>query len=147
MLIVIASYIIAIVCLALAELVFSPVSMGLLPVVRTAKRIAPIITVFLDATKITVMISLAVWLIRLIGGTPSYLMFIIPGLMMYGNDQRRIRVAKQGASNVRMMLEAAGEAHSYNQELDIRTENAHLIGDLIGWITGISIWLQSAPFF
>ena len=74
-------------------------------------------------------------------------MFLLPGYLMYQNNIMRVRRVKSGRSNVKLMLEEAGQPESYDQMHDLRVEQAHFVGDILGWIVGTNIALQSAGFF
>lgn len=140
------SYVIAFVSLAGIELLFWPVSWKLAVWLRSARNIAPYISGTLDFLKIFVAIALSVWVIRAIGYQPTWLMYIIPGIAMYMNDTKRLHLAKRGISNVRRMFHQSGEPDSYEQSTDIFMERAHLTGDFLGWIFGVSFFLRSAEF-
>jgi hypothetical protein len=101
----------------------------------------------LDAIKICAAVLLASWLIHKIGQSPTWLMFLIPGFLMYRNDLMRIKRVKAGRSNVKQMLEQNGHPESYDQRHDLWIERAHLLGDVSGWILGTNLFLQSAGFF
>ena len=148
----IGSYLIALVCLAAVEFPFAPITMPLVILMRRVKRETRLwlsipVTFLYDTAKIIIVILFATWIIKKIGGAPSWLMFIVPGILMYQNDMFRLRRAKRGTSEARAMLERGGEPESYCQSHDVWTERAHLGGDVLGWIIGCNLVLQSAGFF
>lgn len=142
------SYLIPLAILATIELPFLPFTFGIVPTLRKAKWFSPIVAGLLDAVKIFAGVLAAGWLIGLIGQAPSWLMFLIPGYLICYNDLSRIRRVKAGSSNVKRMLELAGEPESYDYKNDLKIEQAHLVGDIVGWVVGSNIVLaQSAGFF
>ena len=143
----IGSYAIAFVVLAVVEFPFSPITIALSMAFRKVKWLSPIVTALFDAIKICLAILFASWLIDLVGESPAWLMFLIPGYLMCQNDIMRINRVKAGHSKVKFSLEKNGEAESYDQKLDLWTERAHLIGDVTGWIVGMNLILQPAAFF
>lgn len=149
-LIKIGSYVIAFVCIAAMwyELLCFPLTMSLVVLVRKiSKWLGVPVMLLLDAAKMTAAVFLSVWLITKLNGAPSWLMFIIPGVLVYQSDMWRLRRAQRGTSNVRKMLEGAGEPESYDQRHDIWMERAHFGGDMLGWIIGAGLCLRSASFF
>ena len=147
MLALVGAYVIAFVVLAGIELPFIPITSAATMAVRKAKWMAPFAFSLLDVIKICCAVLLAAWLIRCIGQSSSWLMFLIPGCFMVQNDFMRINRVKMGGSNVKRMLERAGEPESYDQQGDLWVEYGHLFGDVIGWIVGATLILQSASFF
>lgn len=152
MLVKISSYLTAFVFLATVELSFAPISMSLAMLMRRVNRESRLwlsipITFLYDTTKIIIVILFATWIIKKIGGSPSWFMFIVPGILMYRNDMLRLRWAKSGTSGVRAIFERAGEPESYSQSHDVWMERAHLGGDMFGWVIATNLFLQSAEFF
>lgn len=141
------AYAIAFVVLAGIELLFFPITMTLVMAIRKAKWVAPFVFSLLDAIKICCGVLLAAWLIRKIGQSSSWMMFLIPGYFMVQNNLMRINNVKAGRSNVMRRLEQEGEPQSYNQKYDLWVERGHLFGDLVGWIVGTNLILKSASLF
>ena len=98
------------------------------------------------AVAIVAAIAFAVWLIRLIGQEPTYLMFIAAAFFMLSNDYKRIDSAVRGTSGVRQMMERQGEGEYYDQKGDIRAKQAELWGDLVGWFAGVFLFIKWASF-
>ena len=147
MLVRIGAYGIAFVTLAVIEIPFLPVSIAVAYGLKNVKRLYPWFTLILDAIKIVAAIYFAGWLIEKIGQSPSWLMFLIPGYLLFHNGMTRVSRAKKGISRVRLALQRRGEPVSYDQADDIRLELMHLKGDMIGLFIGSCITLQSASFF
>jgi hypothetical protein len=78
---------------------------------------------------------------------PTLLMVIIPGILSIRNGNSRIKRAKEGASNVKNMLDNSGEPESYDQKSDIKTEYINQIGDIVGLILGALYFLYNAPLY
>ena len=78
---------------------------------------------------------------------PTLLMVIIPGILSIQNGNSRIKRAKEGASNVKSMLDNSGEPESYDQKSDIKTEYINQIGDILGLILGVLYFLYNAPLY
>ncbi len=143
----IGAYVITFVVLAGIELPFFPITLSLSVAFKKAKWISPFVICLLDVIKIGAAVLLASWLIHKIGQSPSWLMFLIPGYLMVQNTLMRINRVKAGRSNVKRILEQKGEPESYDQRHDLWIEQAHLAGDVIGWIVGTNLVLQSSKFF
>lgn len=146
MLLILAAYAIAFASLAAIELPFWPISWILAHLLRSARSLAPYVVGLLDILKIFVAVAFATWAIGAIGSEPVWLMFIIPGVAMCMNDLDRIRFAKRGISGVHRLFEGSGEPESYDQTADISMERAHVTGDLLGWLFGVTVFLKSASF-
>lgn len=145
----VGSYVIAYAFMAAIELPFWPITKALMNSLRNHKRLSLLLLVVasLDTAKICSGVLMAGWLIHAIGQIPSWLMFLIPGYFMVQNDVMRIRRVKAGSSNVKIMLEGNTEPESYDKNHDLRVEQTHLVGDVLGWIVGTNIVVQSASFF
>lgn len=78
---------------------------------------------------------------------PTLLMVIIPGILSIQNGNSRIKRAKEGASNVKSMLDNSGESELYDQKSDIKIEYINQIGDIVGLILGVLYFLYNAPLY
>jgi len=63
------------------------------------------------------------------------------------NGNSRIKRAKEGASNVKSMLDNSGESELYDQKSDIKIEYINQIGDIVGLILGVLYFLYNAPLY
>ena len=141
------AYVIAFVVLAGIELPFLPITIGVSIALRKANWVAPFLFSLLGAIKICCGVLFAAWLIHRIGQSSSWLMFLIPGYLIVQNGLMRTNRVKAGRSNVKRILEQRGEPESYDQRHDLWVERGYLLGDLVGWIAGTNLILQSASFF
>jgi hypothetical protein len=114
---------------------------------RKIKSIMPIISVVLDIASNFIAVFVIVLLCNKLNIKPTLLMVIIPGLLTIQNNASRIKRAKRRIANVKYMLEKSGEPDLYEQELDVRNEYAHLIGDVTGLLLGTIYFLSNAPLF
>lgn len=144
---IIGSYIIAYVILAGIELPVSPFRLALNGLFGKPKSVSPVVSGLLYSTKTCLLVLLTSWLIHLIGQSSAWLMFVIPGVHMVWNDIMRVNAVIDGSSDVKDFLEYTVEPETYDQVHDLRTEQAHLMGDIIGWIIGTNLVLQSAGLF
>ena len=95
--------------------------------------------------------SVGVYFVALMGRlTPlhaSIAMVLIPALMNFLNDRNRIAKAKRGESGALAILRNKGEEHLYDQRLDIWSEYSGYYGHLVGFTTGVFLFLRNEPFF
>ena len=150
----IGAYVITFLVFAGIEFPFFPIMLPVAVALKRAKRLFPrakwlfpFVVGLFDVVKIGTAALLASWLIHKIGQSPSWLMFLIPGYFMVRNDRMRISRVKTGRSNLKRSFQQTGEPESYDQRHDLWTEQAHLAGDVVGWILGTNLVLQSAKFF
>ena len=143
----IGAYLIAYILVRAIELVFYPISFLILRPLRRVKSFSPLLMFVYDSSKACITILLAGWLIREIGQTPSWLMFLIPGYFVVWNAITRLNLAKAGLSNVRSMLAQNNEPESYNQKHDILIERAYVAGSYLGLTIGTNIVVQPFVFF
>ena len=91
----------------------------------------------------------AVWLYTILAEhTPlelTYGMLLLPALAGLWNDQGRIARAKAGMSGVRATMEAWGDLESYDATIDVRSEQAAQLGRVIGYLTGLALFVGGAP--
>ncbi len=144
-----AAYAIAFLVLAGIPLVFFPFNLALMMGAKKTmgKWTATFVFPAFGAFQIACGVLIAGWVIHKIGQPCSWLMFLVPGYLMVRNDVMRINRVRAGASNVKRILERGGETQSYDQRHDLWVERGHLVGDVVGWIVGMSLVLRSAPFF
>lgn len=88
------------------------------------------------------VVFLITWIASLMSVEASYLMILVPMILMTGNNSRRINEAKRGTSTVARM---AGE--NYDHALHIKQEYIDSTMGLVGLIAGIVVFLKSAPLF
>ena len=138
------SYFIAFIILALIDLPFSPFMMALVLVSKRVKWLLPFLFCLFDLLKICCGILLASWIIHKLGQPTSWLMFLIPGLLLLRNNYMRINRVKSGKSNVQRLLDQCYEPNSYDQKYDLLIERSHLFGEMVGWVIGTNLVLQSA---
>jgi hypothetical protein len=144
---VILIYILAFFIVAFFGNIFILLFIPLGPLMRKIKSIMPIISAVLDIASNFIAVFVIVLLCNKLNIKPTLLMVIIPGLLTIQNNASRIKRAKREIANVKYMLEKSGELDSYEQELDVRNEYAHLIGDVIGLLLGTIYFLSNAPLF
>lgn len=144
---VILIYILAFFIVAFFGNIFILLFIPLGPLMRKIKSIMPIISAVLDIASNFVAVFIIVLLCDKLNIKPTLLMVIIPGVLTIQNNTSRIKRAKRGIANAKYMLEKSGELDSYEQELDVRNEYAHLIGDVTGLLLGTIYFLSNAPLF
>lgn len=144
---VILIYILAFFIVAFFGNIFILLFIPLGPLMRKIKSIMPIISTVLDIASNFIAVFIIVLLCDKLNIIPTLLMVIIPGLLTIQNNTSRIKRAKKGIANVKHMLESSGESDTYEQELDVRNEYAHLIGDVTGLLLGTIYFLSNAPLF
>ena len=144
---VILIYILAFFIVAFFGNIFILLFISLGPLMRKIKSIMPIISAALDIASNFIAIFIIVLLCDKLNIKPTLLMVIIPGVLTIQNNTSRIKRAKKGIANVKHMLENSGESDTYEQELDVRNEYAHLIGDVTGLLLGTIYFLSNAPLF
>jgi hypothetical protein len=127
--------------------IFLILSTPIIPLIKKIKSLTPIIITIIDICSNFFAVFLVVLLCSKLNVKPTLLMIIIPGILTIQNDSLKIKKAKIGISNVEKILERSGEAESYLQELDVRIEYAHLIGDVIGLLLGTIYFLSDKPLF
>ena len=144
---VILIYILAIFIVAFFGNIFILLFIPLSPLMRKIKSIMPIVSAVLDIASNFIAVFIIVLLCDKLNIKPTLLMVIIPGVLTIQNNTSRIKRAKKEITNVKYMLEKSGELDSYEQELDVRNEYAHLIGDVTGLLLGTIYFLSNAPLF
>jgi len=144
---VIFIYILAFFIVAFFGNIFILLFIPLGPLMRKIKSIMPIISAVLDIASNFIAVFIIVLLCDKLNIKPTLLMVIIPGVLTIQNNTSRIKRAKRGIANAKYMLERSGESDSYEQELDVRNEYAHLIGDVTGLLLGTIYFLSNAPLF
>jgi len=144
---VILIYILAFFIVAFFDNIFILFFIPLGALMRKIKSIMPIISAVLDIASNFIAIFIIVLLYDKLNIKPTLLMVIIPGVFTIQNNTSRIKRAKKGIANVKYMLEKSDESDSYEQELDMRNEYAHLIGDVTGLLLGTIYFLSNAPLF
>ena len=144
---VILIYILAILIVAFFGNIFILLFIPLGPLMRKIKSIMPIISAALDIASNFIAVFIIVLLCDKLNIKPTLLMVIIPGVLTIQNNTSRIKRAKEGIASVKHMLESSGESDTYEQELDVRNEYAHLIGDVTGLLLGTIYFLSNAPLF
>ena len=144
---VILIYILAIFIVAFFGNIFILLFIPLGPLMRKIKSIMPIMSAVLDVASNFIAVFIIVFLCNKLNITPTLLMVIIPGVLTIQNNISRIKRAKKEIANVKHMLESSGESDTYEQELDVRNEYAHLIGDVTGLLLGTIYFLSNAPLF
>lgn len=144
---VILIYILAFFIVAFFGNIFILLFIPLAPMVRKIKSIMPIISAVLDIASNFLAVFIIVLLCDKLNIKPTLLMVIIPGVLTIQNNTSRIKRAKKETANVKHMLERSGESDTYEQELDVRNEYAHLIGDVTGLLLGTIYFLSNAPIF
>ena len=144
---VILIYILAIFIVAFFGNIFILLFIPLGPLMRKIKSIMPIISAALDIASNFIAVFIIVLLCDKLNIKPTLLMVIIPGVLTIQNNTSRIKRAKEGIASVKHMLESSGESDTYEQELDVRNEYAHLIGDVTGLLLGTIYFLSNAPLF
>jgi len=144
---VILIYILAIFIVAFFGNIFILLFIPLGPLMRKIKSTMPIISAVLDIASNFIAVFIIVLLCNKLNITPTLLMVIIPGVLTIKNNTSRIKRAKRGIANVKHMLERSSEPDSYEQELDVRNEYAHQIGDVTGLLLGAIYFLSNAPLF
>jgi len=144
---VIFIYILAFFIVAFFGNIFILLFIPLGPLMRKIKSIMPIISAVLDIASNFIAVFAIVLLCDKLNIKPTLLMVIIPGVLTIQNNTSRIKRAKRGIANAKYMLERSGESDSYEQELDVRNEYAHLIGDVTGLLLGTIYFLSNAPLF
>jgi len=144
---VILIYILAFFIVAFFGNIFILLFIPLAPMVRKIKSIMPIISAVLDIASNFIAVFIIVLLCDKLNIKPALLMVIIPGVLTIQNNISRIKRAKKGITNVKHMLEKSDESDSYEQELDMRNEYAHLIGDVTGLLLGTIYFLSNTPLF
>ena len=144
---VIFIYILAFFIVAFFGNIFILLFIPLGPLTRKIKSIMPIISAVLDIASNFIAVFIIVLLCDKLNIKPTLLMVIIPGVLTIQNNTSRIKRAKKGMANVKYMLERSDESDTYEQELDVRNEYAHLIGDVTGLLLGTIYFLSNAPLF
>jgi hypothetical protein len=144
---VILIYILAFFIVAFFGNIFILLFIPLGSLMRKIKSIMPIISAVLDIASNFIAVFIIVLLCDKLNIKPTLLMVIIPGVLTIQNNTSRIKRAKKGIANVKYMFERSGESDSYEQELDVRNEYAHLIGDVTGLLLGTIYFLSNAPLF
>ena len=144
---VILIYILAIFIVAFFGNIFILLFILLGPLMRKIKSIMPIISAVLDIASNFIAVFIIVLLCDKLNIKSTLLMVIIPGVLTIQNNTSRIKRAKEGIASVKHMLESSGESDTYEQELDVRNEYAHLIGDVTGLLLGTIYFLSNAPLF
>ncbi len=139
----ISSYIIAYLCILLKDIPLFPITLLFRTRLYKIKKISPFIIFLFDVAAVAGVIFLAIQIIEWLDCQPSWLMFIIPGIMMIWNDRHRLYLAKKGLSKVRHLHELNKTSDSYDHKHDIYMETAHLIGDFLGWTIGTILWLKT----
>ena len=143
----IGAYVIAFVVLAGIDFPLWPISCFLAVALKRARWAFPFVASLLNVVKICIAVLLASWLVAKIGQSPSWLMFLMPGVLMVQNDLMRIKRVKEGRSNVKRMLEQHSEPESYDQKHDLLTERAVLAGEIVGWLVGTNLIRPIVNFF
>ncbi len=144
---VILIYILAFFIVAFFGNIFILLFIPLGSMMRKIKSIIPIISAVLDIASNFIAVFIIVVLCDKLNIKPTLLMVIIPGVLTIQNNTSRIKRAKKGIANVKYILERSDESDSYEQELDVRNEYAHLIGDITGLLLGTIYFLSNAPLF
>ena len=144
---VILIYILAIFIVAFFGNMFILLFIPLAPLIRKIKSIMPIISAVLDIASNFIAVFVIVLLCNKLNVIPTLLMVIIPGVLTIQNNASRIKRAKEGKANVKYMFARSGDSNSYNQEMDVRNEYAHQIGDVTGLLLGTIYFLSNAPLF
>jgi hypothetical protein len=144
---VILIYILAIFIVTFFGNIFILLFIPILPLMRKIKSIMPIILAVLDIASNFIAVFIIVLLCDKLNIKTTLLMVIIPGVLTIENNISRIKRAKKGIASVKHMLENSGESDSYEQELDVRNEYGHLIGDVTGLLLSTIYFLSNAPLF
>ena len=77
----------------------------------------------------------------------AYFMLLLPAIFQLWNDMRRVNLAKAGMSGTRRMLEQMDDLASYDQAIDIRSEQSAEAGSIEGFFAGTALFVGNAPFF
>jgi hypothetical protein len=91
-----------------------------------------------------VTVLLAAWIVRTIGASLSWLMFLIPFCLVIRGQLQRIRRVYRGVSGVKLMMERSGQLDSYDKRHDLLTAYASAVGLWSGWVVGMNLCLQSS---
>jgi hypothetical protein len=144
---VILIYILAIFIVTFFGNIFILLFIPILPLMRKIKSIMPIILAVLDIASNFIAVFIIVLLCDKLNIKTTLLMVIIPGVLTIENNISRIKRAKKGIASVKHMLENSSESDSYEQELDVRNEYGHLIGDVTGLLLSTIYFLSNASLF
>jgi hypothetical protein len=144
---VILIYILAIFIVTFFGNIFILLFIPILPLMRKIKSIMPIILAVLDIASNFIAVFIIVLLCDKLNIKTTLLMVIIPGVLTIENNISRIKRAKKGIASVKRMFENSGESDSYEQELDVKNEYGHLIGDVTGLLLSTIYFLSNASLF
>jgi len=93
----------------------------------------------------------AVWAYTILSQNTSlelaYFMLLAPTIFQLFNDTKRVNRAKQGLSGVKRMLENIDDPKSYDQTIDVKSEQSAEFGRLVGFVVSMALLVGRAPFF
>ncbi len=141
------SYIAAWVIVGLLGWIAEFLLMLFIPLLRRFKLLGPVFRFIGEGIASFGSVYLVAEMGRLTPLRASVAMVLVPAVLHYFNDRKRIAKVKRGESGVLDILAERGEGHLYDQRHDLWTEYGSCWGHLIGFVNGIFIFLGGAEFF